>query len=198
MISSCIFLIFSLSKQMLNPWVIPFVYIFFGNRLYSLGEYLCYGGTFLEWLNDQRMRIFRRSTSYLFAFFDNILKLLRITKSSFIITAKVVDDENVSIRYEQELIEFGATSPMFTILATLALLNAFVFAVGLKRLVMDDHQTFAANPFALQMILCGMLVFINLPVFRGMFFRMDKGRIPTSTTFQSITLALVACSIILY
>ncbi|XP_048335002.1 cellulose synthase-like protein E6 isoform X1 [Ziziphus jujuba] len=196
--SLCLLKGIALFPEMLNPWVIPFVYIFFGNRLYSLGEYLCYGGTFLEWLNDQRMRIFRRSTSYLFAFFDNILKLLRITKSSFIITAKVVDDENVSIRYEQELIEFGATSPMFTILATLALLNAFVFAVGLKRLVMDDHQTFAANPFALQMILCGLLVFINLPVFRGMFFRMDKGRIPTSTTFQSITLALVACSIILY
>lgn len=183
---------------MLNPWVIPFVYIFFGNRVYSLGEYLCHGGTFLEWLNDQRMWIFRRSTSHLFAFFDNILKLLRIRKSSFIITAKVFDDENVSTRYNQELIEFGATSPMFTIVATLALLNAFVFAVGLERLVMDDHQTLATNPFLLQTVLCGLLVFINLPVFRGMFFRMDKGRIPISTTCQSITLALAVCSIILY
>ena len=112
--------------QLSDPWVIPFVYVFFGNLTYSLVELLCCGGTCLEWLNAQRNWVFGKTTAYLFAILDNILRVFGITKSAFIVTSKVTD-EDVSERYEQELMEFGATSPMFTILATIAWLNAFVY-----------------------------------------------------------------------
>ena len=60
----------------------------------------------------------------------------------------------------QKFIEFG-TSPMFTIIATLALLNAFCFVGRLKRLI-ANVETLVWERFALQILLCGMLDFINL------------------------------------
>ncbi|GMN71610.1 hypothetical protein TIFTF001_054621 [Ficus carica] len=185
-----------LFQQMSNLWAVPFIYVFVGNRVYSLVELLSCGGTFQEWLNDQRMWLFKRATSYFFAFFENILKLVGFTKSAFALTAKVADDD-VSKRYEQELIEFGTTSPMFTILTTLAVLNAIGFCWGLKMLILGE-PSLVLNPFALQAILCGLWVFINLPIYQAIFLRTDKGKMPASVTCQSIMFALVACSIALY
>jgi hypothetical protein len=142
------------------------------------------------------MWLFKRTSSYFFAFLDNILKLLGFTESAFVITAKVADDD-VSQRYEQEVMEFGSTSPMFTIIATLALLNAFCFVGGMKRVIMDV-RTLLSDPFTLQIILCGLLVMINLPVYQGLFLRQDNGRMPTSLTQLSIMFALLACALALY
>ncbi|KAL5574861.1 hypothetical protein UlMin_016560 [Ulmus minor] len=186
----------SLFPEMSNPWILPFVYVFLGNRAYGLVELLLCGGTLQEWLNDQRMWVYKRTTSYLFATIDNFLKILGFTKAGFNLTAKVVD-EDVSQRYEQELIEFGTSSPMYTILATIALLNAFCFVVGLKRLILVQ-QPLALNSFVLQTVLCGLLVFINLPIFQALFLRKDKGRMPTSVMYQSIMFTLAGCSIALY
>lgn len=116
--------------------------------------------------------------------------------SAFVMTSKVAD-EDVSERYKQELMEFGADSPMFTILATFALLNAFVLVVALKRLILEKHSS-ALDPFTLQIILCGLLVFINLPVYKGLSLRKDKSRMPSSVTYRSIAYALMACFIALY
>lgn len=183
---------------MSNPWVIPFIYVSFGNLAYSLGEFLYCGGTCLEWLNSERMWLYKRTTSYLFGFCDNILKLLGFSKSAFVITSKVVE-EDVSQRYEQEVMEFGTTSPLFTVLATLALLNAFVFVVGLKRLFVEyETITMGLDTFALQITLCGLLAFINLPLYQALFLRKDKGKMPTSVTYRSLVFALVACLTALY
>ncbi len=105
-----------LHQQISNSWVLPFAFVIFVHRAYSLGEFVLCGGTFQGWWNDQRMWPFKRTTSY---FFGYILKLLGFTKSAFVIKTKVADDD-VSQRYEQEVMEFGTSSPMFTILATLA------------------------------------------------------------------------------
>jgi hypothetical protein len=144
------------------------------------------------------MWLFKRISSYFFAVFDNILKLLGFTETAFVITAKVADDD-VSQRYEEELMEFGASSPMFTTIATLALLNAFCLVGGMKRVIMrEDVQTLLSDPFALQILLCGLLVMINLPVYQGLFLRKDNGRMPTSLTLRSIMFALLASALALY
>ncbi|XP_030491015.2 cellulose synthase-like protein E1 isoform X2 [Cannabis sativa] len=194
--SLCLLKGISLFPQMSNIWFVPFVYVFFGNRVYSLGEHLMCGGSYREWFNCQRMWLFKRTTSFFFGFLDNMIRLLGYSGATFIITAKVVDDD-VSERYKKELIEFGTTSPMFTILTTLALLNALGLIWGLKRLLFTE-QGLVLNPFLLQVALCCLLVFINLPIYQAIFTRKDKGRLPNSVIYQSIMLNLVVCSIVLY
>jgi hypothetical protein len=163
--------------------------------LYNLGEFLWYGGTFQGWWNEQRMWVFRRITAYLFGFIDTMRKLLGLTKSAFAITAKVAD-EKVSQRYEQEIMEFGTDSPMFsTIISTIAMLNLFSLVSGLRMAV---STTNVFDQFAAQIVLCGILVSINVPVYKGLFFRQDGGRLPLTMTHRSIALALLACSLAMY
>ena len=142
------------------------------------------------------MWLFKRTTSYFLGFLDTIIKLLRFTKLAVAITTKVADDD-VSQRYEQEIMEFGTSSPMFTILATLALLNSFYFVGGMKRVIVDV-QTSVSESFTLPILLCGLLVLIDLPVYQGLFLRKDNGSMPTSVTYLSIMFALLACAIALY
>ncbi|KAG2717855.1 hypothetical protein I3760_03G193200 [Carya illinoinensis] len=161
-----------------------------------LGEFVWCGGTFQGWWNEQRMWLFKRISSYFFAFIDNILKLMGFTDSAFAITAKVAETD-VSQRYEQELMQFGASSPMFTIIATMALLNAFYFVGGMKRVLMD-MQIWFSNPFTLQILLCALLVIISLPVYQGLFLRKDEGRMPSSVTQWSLMFAALACALACY
>ena len=183
-------------QQISNPWALPFISVIFVHRAYSLGEFVWCSSTLLGWWNDQMMWLFKRTTSYFSAFFNVILKLLGFSQLKFTITTKVADDD-VSQRYEQEVVEFGTSSPMFTILATLALLNAFCFAGGMKRVIVDV-QTLVSEPFILRILPCGLLVLINFPVYQGLFLRKGNGRMPTSVTYLSIMCALSVCTIALY
>ena len=189
-------IILLLHWQITNSWVLAFVFVIIVHRAYSLGEFVWFGGTFKGWWNDQRMWLYKRTTSYFFGFLDYILKRLGFTNSAFVITTKVADDD-VSQRYEQEVMEFGTSSPMFTILATLALLNVLCFVSGLKR-VIADVETLVWEQFALQILLCGLLVFINLPIYQGLFVRKDVASLPTSVAYQSTMFALLACAIAVY
>lgn len=194
--SLCLLRNTALFPEVSSLWAVPFLYAFFANRAYSLGESSWFGVTVKGWWHDQRIWLFKRTTSYFFGFADNILRLLGFTKSVFVITAKVVD-EDVSERFEQEVMEFGDSSPMFTIIATVALLNLFSFIGGLKRLILDVPSE-VLDLFAIQMILCVLLVAINLPVYEGLFFRKDHGKMPASVTVRSAVFALMACTIAAY
>ncbi|XP_052877830.1 cellulose synthase-like protein E1 isoform X2 [Gossypium arboreum] len=181
-----------------SPWVLPFAYVAFSHHAYSLGEFLWCGGTFLGWCNDQRMWLFKRTTSYLFASLETILKLLGYSQLAFVITTKVAD-EDVSKRYDQEMIEFGVASPMFNILATLAILNLLGSFGTMKKVTMHADKGFKVlDQFGLQILLCLVLVTINLPVYQALFFRMDKGKMPSSVTYKSIIFALLACTLSVY
>ncbi|MFQ6634853.1 hypothetical protein Gotur_011150, partial [Gossypium turneri] len=182
----------TLFPKISSPWVLPFAYVAFSHHAYSLGEFLWCGGTFLGWCNDQRMWLFKRTTSYLFASFETILKLLGYSQLAFVITTKVAD-EDVSKRYDQEMIEFGVASPMFDILATLAILNLLGSFGAIKKVTMHADKGFKVlDQFGLQILLCLVLVTINLPVYQALFFRMDKGKMPSSVTYKSIIFALLA------
>uniref|UniRef100_A0A2N9GQN2 Glycosyltransferase 2-like domain-containing protein n=1 Tax=Fagus sylvatica TaxID=28930 RepID=A0A2N9GQN2_FAGSY len=165
--SLCLLRGISLFPEISNLWILPFAFVIILHRAYSLGEFVWFGGTFLGF-----------------------------TKSGFVITTKVAEDD-VSQRYEQEVMEFGTSSTMFTILSTLALLNAFCFVGGLKR-VIADVETLVWERFTLQILLCGLIVLINLPVYQGLFFRKDVASLPTSLTYRSTIFALLACAIALY
>lgn len=151
------------------------------------------GGTVKGWWNEQRIWLYKRTSSYLFALIDSALKILGWSDLTFVITAKVTDQE-VSQRYEKEIMEFGASSPLFTILATTSLLNLFCFLGMMKKAVKTDNGlVMAFQAMGLQVLLCGILVLINWPLYQGMFFRTDRGKMPSSLTIQSLILALATC-----
>ncbi|XVF30795.1 hypothetical protein REPUB_Repub16aG0089300 [Reevesia pubescens] len=115
-------------------------------------------------------------------------------ESAFVITEKVADD-HVYQRYEQEIMEFETTSPIFKVLATLALFNLFSLIGVMKKVSLDDVDTKVFNLFGLQMLLCCLLVFLNLPIYQGLFFRKDSGKMPPFVTYQSLIFALLACTL---
>ncbi|KAE8722256.1 Cellulose synthase-like protein E1 [Hibiscus syriacus] len=184
----------SLFPRISRLWALPFAYVAFSHRAYSLGEFVWCGGTFRGWCNDQRMSLFKRTTSYFFAFCETIFKLLGYSQPAFVVTAKIAD-EDISERYHRELIEFGAASPKFDILATLAALNLFGSFGAIKNVILDSK---IIDQFGLQILLCLVLVTINLPVYQALFFREDNGKMPTSVTYKSIILALLACTVAMY
>ncbi|KAA8537264.1 hypothetical protein F0562_027049 [Nyssa sinensis] len=184
--SLCILRGIFLFPKLSSNWILPFAYVIIAKYGYSLGEFVWCGGTFQGWWNDQRMWVFKRTTSYLFGFCDTILKSIGIARSGFVVTAKVADEE-VSERYEQELMEFGTPSPMFNIIATLSLINLFSFVGGVKKIITDYYgEEVSGDELGLQILLCGLLVLINLPIYQGLFFRKDKARMPTSVTYHRI------------
>ncbi|CAB4312341.1 unnamed protein product [Prunus armeniaca] len=162
--------------QVSSPWLIPFAYVIFAKYTWSCVE--------LGWWNDQRIWLYKRTSSYLFAFIDTILNSLGYSDSAFVITAKV-SDEDVSHNYEKEVMEFGALSPMFTILATLALLNLFCFLGVVKKAIMGEGMTKVYETMPLQILLCGVLILINLPLYQALYLRKDKGKMPSSIAFKS-------------
>ncbi|GKV50105.1 hypothetical protein SLEP1_g56820 [Rubroshorea leprosula] len=184
----------ALFPQISSPWVLPFPCVVLANRAYSLWEFLGCGGTLQGWWNEQRIWMFKRTTSYLFGFLSTILKQLGLSKATFTVTEKVVD-EDVSQRYEQEVMEFGTKSPMFNIIATLAMLNLLSCIGAIKRVIVDKK---ALDLLALQMLLNGLLVCLNLPVYKGLFFRKDSGSMPPLVTLLSIIFAMLAATMVMY
>lgn len=164
--------------------------------IFSVAELICSGSTLKGWWNEQRMWLYKRLTSFLLAFAENILKLIGFAQSGFVITTKVAE-EDVSHRYEQEIMEFGAPSLMFKILATIALFCLFSLASIAERSIRESGRAII-DDLGLQMMLSGSVVIINLPLYQAMFFRKDTGRIPFSVTFQSLVLASLAYLLALY
>ncbi|CAK9148880.1 unnamed protein product [Ilex paraguariensis] len=189
--SICLLRGIAIVPEVSSPWFLPFAYVFIGRNAGSLAEALTCGDTLKGWWNVQRMWLIRRTTSYFFAFFDTITRQLGFSETAFAITAKVVDDD-VLKRYEQEIIEFGSSSIMFTITSTIALLNLFSFAWGIKRALLDWNLR-AVEHLIPQIILCWLIVMINIPVYQALFFRSDKGHIPSSVMFKSIVGVSLAC-----
>lgn len=137
--------------------------------------------------------MFRRITSYLLATIDTIRKLSGFAKSGFVISSKFADEEVLKM-YEQDRIEFGTTPPIFTtIISTVALINLFSLVGGLKRVIVNVEGKVVEQPLILQIVQCSLVVLINLPVYQGLSFGKDKGRIPTSVTIKSVVLALSVC-----
>ncbi|KAK7320310.1 hypothetical protein VNO77_29671 [Canavalia gladiata] len=175
-----------LFPQLSSPWSLAFAYAFLANYGYSLCEYLSCGSTAKGWWNLQRMKLIHRTTSYLFGFLDAMTKQLGLSQTNFSITDKAVTDD-IQKRYEQEVIDFGGSPIMLTILATVALLNLFGLIGGIKRIMMDLESN--SSQLIVQIMLCSLMVLINLPVFEALFIRNDKGCISSLVMLKSIVLA---------
>ncbi|KAK8937193.1 Cellulose synthase-like protein E1 [Platanthera zijinensis] len=189
--SICIVHGISVFPSVSSFWFAPFAFVIAFSNAFSFWESHFYGATFKCWWNGNRMDLYRRTTSYLFALVNTTLKLLGIADSSFVVTPKVAHDETLK-RYERGIIEFGSTSPMFTVLSTVAMLNLFCLIGGAVNVLAGGGMG-ALEQLSLQFFLCAALVLINLPIYHASFFRNDEGRILMYTTLLSVAIATVAC-----
>ncbi|KAJ1410809.1 Nucleotide-diphospho-sugar transferase [Sesbania bispinosa] len=182
-----------LFPQFSSLWFLPFAYAFLATNCYSLFEYLNCGSTTKGWWNLQRMRLIRRTTSFLFAFIDTMAKQLGLSQTKFAITNKVITEE-VQKRYEKEFIDFGGSSTMLTILATVALINLFGLFGGIMRILiyLKFNQS---SQLMMQIMLSSLMVMVNLPMYEALFIRNDKGCISSSVMLKSFILASLVCCI---
>ncbi|VFQ66715.1 unnamed protein product [Cuscuta campestris] len=170
----------SLFPKVTSIWFVPFAYMFAARNGFGLVESLSCGETLKSWWNLQRMWLVRRTTSYLFAFFDATGRQLGFsgTTAAFTLTAKAAETSQVQRRYEEEIMEFGSASRsiFFTFISTLALLNLLSFATKL------------AFPlqFLPQVALSGVIVMVNLPVYDALFRRKDSGSLSSSVLIRSM------------
>ncbi|KHG06994.1 Cellulose synthase-like protein E1 [Gossypium arboreum] len=183
-----------LFPELSSPWFFPFAYVVISNYMYSLAEYLWNGGTVLGWWNDQRIWLYKRTSSYLLGFIDIIAKSLGLhSDSTFVITAKVSKQE-VYRRYVKEIMEFGDSTPMFTALATIALINLVCLIGLMKKAIVNEGIPIIYETMLLQFVLCAILVLINWPLYQGLFFRKDNGKMPNYIAIKSIVLAVSSCT----
>lgn len=127
------------------------------------------------WWNLQRMVVMRRTTAYLLALVGTVLRIVGVSKAGFVLTAKVVDGE-AEERYRKGVMEFGrSSSVMMVIVATVALVNLLGLGWGAAKALRSPAAA-ALDEFAAQVAICGVLVVLNLPVYEGLLFRKDKGR----------------------
>lgn len=178
-LNSCVF-------QVTSLWFLPFAYVYAARNGYGLAEGLSSGETVKSWWNLQRIWMIRRTTAYFFAFFDTVSRQLGFSETAFTLTAKVVD-KDVEKRYQQEIMEFGSSSVMFTITSTLALLNLLSFIWGATKLL-----AFAPE-FLPQVSLSGVIVMVNMPVYEALFIRKDSGSLPSSVLIRSVLALSVVC-----
>ncbi|BFG33556.1 hypothetical protein CerSpe_198300 [Prunus speciosa] len=84
---------------------------------------------------------------------------------------------------------------MLTILATLALFNLYCFAEFVKEATTGSKgMAQVYETMALQILLCGVLILINIPLYQALSLRKDKGKMPASIAFKLMAFVLVACT----
>ncbi|XP_031400686.1 cellulose synthase-like protein G3 isoform X3 [Punica granatum] len=168
-----------------EPWFLLYTFLFLGAYSQDLVYFLLSGSdaTLRRWWNDQRIWLIRGLTCYLFGSLEFTLKRLGISTSGFEVTSKAANDEQ-SKKYEQGVFDFGAPSPMVVPLSVAVLVNLVALARGLAL-----APGLAIESFALQVLLSGFGVVNGWPLYEAMFFRSDKGKLPTNITLASTFVA---------
>ncbi|KAK4844819.1 hypothetical protein QYF36_024757 [Acer negundo] len=168
-----------------EPLFFLYCFLFLGAYGQDFLEFVLEGGTFGKWWNDQRIWMIKGLSSYIFGLTEYLLMSLGISAFGFNVTSKVVGDE-LSKRYDQEIFEFGAPSPMFVPMTMAAILNFFSFSWGFSHIIrgVGDLQG-----LLLQMLLSGFVMVNCWPIYEAIVLRSDKGKLPAKVTIIATFLA---------
>ncbi|KAJ1702417.1 hypothetical protein LUZ63_002196 [Rhynchospora breviuscula] len=150
----------SLFPKMTSPWFIPFSYVMVGKQTCSLIE----------------------------ALLTREITVQGVSKMGFTITAKISGEDALK-RYEQEIMEFDASSLTLAIIEFVALLNLACLVCATSNAVMRGWAI-VLEIYFLQILLCGLVVAVNVAIYEGLLLRKDKGSIPWSVTLTTIVVVM--------
>ncbi|KAK1353596.1 Cellulose synthase-like protein H1 [Heracleum sosnowskyi] len=172
-----------------EPAILVPVTIFVIYNLYTLSEYLRVGLSSRAWWNNQRMARINCTSSWLFACFSIILKLIGLSETVFEVTQKnqATDDDGD----DQKNINSGKftfnESPIFIPGTTILLVNLTALAVGV---VGFRHNNFDESEVGVAEMICCLCVVLYFSIFFKGLFGKGKYGIPSATIFKSGVLAL--------
>ncbi|KAF5736769.1 Cellulose synthase like G2 [Tripterygium wilfordii] len=146
------------------------------------------GNSIRTWINEQRIFMIRAVTCNLNGSLDSVMKKIGVREASFMLTNKVVDDEQVT-RYQMGIFDFQTSNIFLVPLVTLVTLNILSFFGGVIRMIVFKGT--GRNAIFLQVILSLYISVVNYPVIEGMVVRKDRGRVPLSVTLLSATFSSI-------
>ncbi|VVB11883.1 unnamed protein product [Arabis nemorensis] len=159
-------------------WFIPlFIYGFLPQLAIFYGDFVLEGGSYRGWWNDQRMWLIRGSSSFFFGFIEFTLKPLNLSNHGFNITSQTNDDEEQRKMYEEEIFDFGSSSPMFLPMTMVAIVNLLALVWGLYGLFFSEER------LILELMLASFVAVNCFPIYEAMVLRNDNGKLPKKVCF---------------
>ncbi|XP_012829785.1 PREDICTED: cellulose synthase-like protein G3 isoform X1 [Erythranthe guttata] len=181
----------SIFPKVSDPWFLLYMFLFVGAYGQDLLEFILEQGTTLRWWSDQRMWLVRGLSSDFFGTLEYVSNRLGIASRGFNVTTKVNDNEQRT-QYDNGKFQFGVVSPVFMPFSTAAIVNLIAVFGGFLQLL---RGTILLDEFLGQIIISSFGMVNSWPVYEAMFFRTDKGRMPTKITIFSVILAWLLISL---
>ncbi|KAL0388458.1 UNVERIFIED_CONTAM: Cellulose synthase-like protein G1 [Sesamum radiatum] len=179
----------SLYPEVSSPFFIVFLFIFLSAQLKHVQEVFLTGHSIRTWSNEQRMWMMKALTSYLFAGLEVVMEKIGLTKTSFLPTNKVDDDQQTKC-YQMGIYNFQAPARFMVPLCSLYMLNVGSLIIGFGRIM----QTQKWGEMLLQALIPLFATVLHFPLLEGMVLRKDKGRVSPSVFLLSAVISTIFLS----
>ncbi|KAI4317977.1 hypothetical protein L6164_025795 [Bauhinia variegata] len=158
-----------------DPFFLVFLFIFVSSLSKHLLEVVISGGTFRNWINEQRIRMMKLTACHLYGCLHALLNKIGLREASFLPTNKVEDEEQTML-YQMDKYDFRTSNTFLVPMVSLIIIDISCFIMGLKRAIsLDDWDS-----MFMQLSLSAYVIILNYPIIEGLLIRKDKGRISPS------------------
>ncbi|KAJ4969098.1 hypothetical protein NE237_015799 [Protea cynaroides] len=180
----------SLYPKVSNPWFVVFAISYISSLSQHLSEVLLCGDSLRTWWNEQRIWMIKSVVPLFLSCLDVFMKMIGIREANFMLTSKVVDEEQVE-KYKKGIFDFRGSMLFLIILATLVTINMVSLVGGLVRVMSEASY----DDMFVQVFLSFAILAFGYPIMEGMIFRKDKGCISAPISIISVIVSIIFLSL---
>ncbi|KAJ4968792.1 hypothetical protein NE237_015493 [Protea cynaroides] len=180
----------SLYPKVSNPWFVVFAISYISSLSQHLSEVLLCGDSLRTWWNEQRIWMIKSVVPFFLSCLDVFMKMIGIREANFMLTSKVVNEEQVE-KYKKGIFDFRGSKLFLIILSTLVTINMVSLVSGLARVISEASY----DDMFVQVFLSFSILAFNYPIMEGMIFRKDSGRISVSISIISVIVSIIFLSL---